>query len=135
MPSALAISPDSRILALASANVIHLWSLADKKPVGTITGHGFIINGLAFCPDGRLLSASSDQSVKLWSVPDGRLAATLRGHDEEVYSVAVSSDGKLAASADERGGVVLWDLQKGVQLRTLADGSLQAPKEPPRVAR
>lgn len=124
--SAMAISADGKLLALASGNVIQLWSLADKKPAGTITGHGFIINGLAFCPDGRLLSASSDQSVKLWSVPDGRAAATLRGPAREMYGVAVSSDCKIAASGDEDGGVVLWDLQKGTQLRELVDAATPA---------
>ncbi|MGE5235433.1 MAG: WD40 repeat domain-containing protein [Acidobacteriota bacterium] len=119
--SSLAISPSGSVLAVATGPAITLWSLPERRQLGSLSGHGSPVNQLAFCPDGRLLSASSDDSIKLWSVSDRKLLATLRGHTAEVYGVAASPDGRLAASSDRSGVVVLWDLETKTQRLVFVD--------------
>ncbi len=68
--SAVAFSPDSKILAVGRLNsTIDLWNIESDNCVQTLAGHQNYILSIAFSPDGTLLAtASNDGAVKLWSV-------------------------------------------------------------------
>ncbi|MBI5052341.1 MAG: PD40 domain-containing protein [Chloroflexi bacterium] len=67
--SALAFSPDGKLLAVSAEKTITLWDVALQKEVGAISGHTDRINSLAFSPDGRTLASSSnDDTVRLWRI-------------------------------------------------------------------
>jgi len=91
-------SPDSRMLASASADkTIKLWK-ADGTLLKTLTGHRDKVWDVSFSPDGQMLaSASEDNTVKLWRL-DGTLLKTLK-HSAPVYQVRFSPDGQMLASA------------------------------------
>jgi len=65
---AVAFSPDGKLVAAGGANnVAQVWTVADAKPVATLSEHTGWITGLAFSPDGKLLATSSaDQRVRVW---------------------------------------------------------------------
>jgi WD40 repeat protein len=137
---ALAISPDSKLLAAAQWDdsgggppgfTVRLWNLATGRPVGSRlradTGPNNGVNEVAFSPDGRLLAtADSNDTVELWNLAAGKLVGDLEADGSSgVNGVAFSPDGKLLASADDDGTVRLWDSATG----RLA-GVLPADREP-----
>lgn len=68
---ALALSPDGRLIATASAreNVVRLWSPATGKLLGVLDGHRDPVEALAFASDGRrLASGSQDGTAVVWDV-------------------------------------------------------------------
>lgn len=68
--SALAFSPDGKILAGASAGNLILWDMTTFKVINIIQGQSKTIYTLSFSPDGKSLLSSSleDNLVKLWQV-------------------------------------------------------------------
>jgi WD40 repeat protein/DNA-binding CsgD family transcriptional regulator len=120
---AVAFSPDGALLAIGDAeSKIHLWQMADSKPLLTCEGHTSWIRSIAFSPDGQLIaSGSDDRTVRLWDVNTGQCCKTLQGHRSWVRSVTFSPDGQLIASGSEDHAVRLWDATTG-QCRTVLLG-------------
>ncbi|MCT7971508.1 AAA-like domain-containing protein [Laspinema sp. D5] len=108
--SSVAISPDGKTIATASADQsIKLWS-----PKGTLLhslkGHEADIRRVAFSPDGNIVaSSSSDRTVKLWRI-DGTELATFRGHTAGVWGLSFSPDGSTLVSSSSDKTVKLWRL-------------------------
>jgi RNA polymerase sigma factor (sigma-70 family) len=76
----LAFSPDGRLLASGSWEVVQVWEAATGKERVRFAGHKGEVNALAFLPDGRtLVTGGFDGSAIFWDVTgrrkDGRLAA------------------------------------------------------------
>jgi WD40 repeat protein len=102
--TALAVSPDGRWLASASADqTIRLWDTNTWQTVHLLRGHDVGAAALAFSPDGQLLaSAAPDARLRVWEIVSGGLLVTF--HAPTGFSaVTFSPQGKLiaAASRDE----------------------------------
>jgi WD40 repeat protein len=112
--SDLAFSPDSRTLAVATADLkIRLWDVRTHRQVGKpLSGHRDLITNLAFSPDGHLLaSTSQDRTVMLWDLRTHRqLGQSLTGHTATVTHVAFSPDGRTLATSSLDKTVRLWDV-------------------------
>ncbi len=110
--SALAISPDGRLLASGAGYEdpsIRVWDAATGRLVARLEGHSQLVSKLAFSRDGRrLISASADQSIRIWDTNTWNKANVLRGHRAEVQAVAISETGHLLASASNDGDLMLW---------------------------
>lgn len=100
--SALALSPDERILAVsygilmgATQREVHLLDAATGEPLSRLNGHTGNVFAVAFSPDGSLLAAAAQidanemlagklkeirqqESIRIWRVADGRLVADVR---------------------------------------------------------
>ncbi|MCI0746321.1 MAG: protein kinase [Verrucomicrobia subdivision 3 bacterium] len=112
--SAMAISPDSRVIATGLgyyARTIKLWNPESGEQLGELTNHQAAIFTLAFSPDGALLaSGSQDQTIRLWNTKTWGEVATLRAHEDEVFSLAFSADGRRLISGGKDGSVRLWQI-------------------------
>ncbi len=82
----------------------------------------------AFSPDGKyVLSGGPDAIVRLWDVASGKEVKTFLGHKAGILhggvcSVEFSPDGKYAVTnAYNDGNVILWDIEKGVEVRRFSD--------------
>ena len=108
--SAIAFSPDGKLLASANDRTVRLWNV-ETGQFQTVKGG---VASVAFSPDGKLLaSASNDRTVRLWNVETGQTQAVLEGHSDGVASVAFSPDGKLLASGSYDGTIRFWEDVQG----------------------
>ncbi|MEA5567567.1 AAA-like domain-containing protein [Anabaena sp. UHCC 0399] len=121
---AVAVSPDSSLIASASIDkTIKLWR-RDGTAVVTLLGHQGAVRAVAFSPDGQILaSASEDGTIKLWKRHDTdalwRVSKTFKGHTASVWGVAFSPDGQFLASVGWDRTVRFWQ-QDGTLLRTFS---------------
>ena len=113
---AMAFSPDSTTLAIASQEGIYLWKFriaAADEPTLIPGGLRGFKNVLTFSPDGTILVGSDMEVwntwIKLWDVETGRNLGILSGHTEPVETLVFSHDGKTLASGSDDGTVLLWD--------------------------
>ena len=116
---AMAFSPDSATLAIASQGTIYLWKFRTEpadEPIAIPGGlHGFR-TVLTFSPDGTILIGSGMEGwsnpIALWDIERGKTLGILSGHTEPVETLLFSHDGKTLASGSQDGTVLLWDWEK-----------------------
>jgi WD40 repeat protein len=67
---AVAVSPDGTLLATCgNDNLVKLWSIAERKLVGELTGHTCHVYNVSFHPEGRhLVSCDLKGDVKHWEL-------------------------------------------------------------------
>ena len=126
--TALAVSPDGRILASGSGQedpTIHVWDAATGRLLRQIAGHTGCLCRLIFTKDGhRLISAAADQTIRSWDTAAWTELEVLRGHTGSVDGVAISETAQLIASVSSNGDLVLWKNETpGV-----GDGYLRLPE-------
>ena len=129
--SALALSPDGRLLASGSGfedPTIRIWEAATGLLIRPLDGHTGWVGKLAFSKDGRrLISAASDQSIRFWDTATWTETKVLRGHSDEIHGVAISEAAQLVASAGKDGNLMLWQ----AEWKSATDGYLRLPESLP----
>ncbi|WNZ23215.1 protein kinase [Leptolyngbya sp. NK1-12] len=133
--TALAVSPDSELIASGSADkTIQLWSLETGELLYTWTGRSFrhsqghqdTITALIFSPNSRvLISSSADGTIKQWDLETGELFSSLPSHGWGVSALALSPTEPLLVSGSDDGLIQLWDLETEALIATIAQ--LQQP--------
>lgn len=125
--NAVAISPDSNVLAAGSGGGVVLWHIGDDKkgPGPSLEGENTAeVNGLAYSPDGKsVVAAHGDGVLRRWTVADQTLAAKIPAHTGAALCVAISPDGKQIASGGEDKTVRVWDAATGKESTRLAGHS------------
>jgi WD40 repeat protein len=116
--TAVAFSPDGRILATASdIGVVRLWSVATHRQIGepiTALAGRNAVDSIAFSPHGAILAVTGNGGlVTLWNVAThhqvGRpITATPGG--SVTAAVIFSPNGSVLATADSDGTARLWDV-------------------------
>jgi len=107
-------SPDGRLIASRSIDIIELWDIETSRLLRKLEGHAYNINSISFSPDGKkIVSSSNDESVKVWDVQTGDCLMTLNGHTYNVMYALFSPDGKWIVSASADKTARLWDAETG----------------------
>ncbi|MFO0964748.1 MAG: WD40 repeat domain-containing protein [Gemmataceae bacterium] len=119
----IAISPDSKLLALAERNdgsrmAITIYDAAKGTPIKTWR-HSSQVWALAFARDGRsLLVGGTDNHIHWIEVATGKPRLDLDGHKNAIASLTLAPDGlTLLSGAWDNGRI--WDLLSGETLETL----------------
>lgn len=122
---ALAFSPDSAMLASASADqTVCLWEPGNGGVVCVLRGHKGAVACVAFSPDGRrILSRCEDKTVCLWEVKTGHLLGSHKRHEHGVSAVTFSSDDQQVVSYSGLAldtNFLLWNTPRCVRMAQLA---------------
>ncbi|XP_052086696.1 bromodomain and WD repeat-containing protein 3-like isoform X1 [Mytilus californianus] len=69
--------------------------------------------------DRYVLTAVTDCTLKVWDSRSGKLLHILKYHEDEVFVLECSPwDPRVILSAGHDGHVILWDIQKGVKIKS-----------------
>jgi len=122
----LAISPDSRILAVfgyMKVMLIDLSSGAEQRRVAeSNTSYGGTHSGfLAFSPDSAILAVIFQDVVKLYDVATGEEEGTIPAAKPE--AIVISPDGRYLYAAEFGGEISVWDIATRTRVRSLGDKS------------
>lgn len=116
--SALAFSPDGRLLATASADAtVKVWNVSSGALGRTLEKHYQDVTALVFTRRGRILAAASkDHSVSLWDPETGVFLLEVPQEDAP-DSVVFDAPGEFfASSANDL--VTVWNARTGSRLRS-----------------
>jgi WD40 repeat protein len=113
--TAVAFSPDGKLLAAGCYRQVTLWNVGRSEPVRILTDFLGTVDDVRFSPDGKLLAVAGGQpsakgDLRLFRTSDWKLLAVLRGHDDVVFDVAFDPAGKLLASASFDKTVRIWNV-------------------------
>jgi WD40 repeat protein len=106
--AALAFSPESGALAVASGKSISIWNPSDGAMLREITQHTDTVTCIAFGPDGRLASGSTDKTIRL-RVPSRDKCDWERETETAVRALAWSPEGARIAWGGDDHDVHVWD--------------------------
>jgi WD40 repeat protein len=122
--SALAYSPDSRSVAIGTADSIRLWDIRGGVEIARLSNRSGDVTRLAFSPDGgHLASAGRDWPILIWTLSGQRIELALNGHTAGVNALGYSTDGKTVLSASEDGTLRLWNAADGQAIASLTENT------------
>ena len=124
-PHEAAITPDFatlvffpvRVLGRVNGDVLHAYDVAQRKPLGKLALDVFT-GCMAVASSGRQVAACVDKKVVLWNPTTSAVSRTFEGHEVNTSAAAFTEDGRLLVTADEDGGVRVWDVASGAQRAT-----------------
>lgn len=119
--TAIAYSPDGKLLALGQYQKVLLVDPATGHIVRTLEGTAGSVTSLRFTPDGKgLLSAAGEPGLfgeaVLWDPATGKPIRTFRGHSDSLYAAELSHDGVFLATAGYDKVIRIWDAETGEEI-------------------
>jgi hypothetical protein len=131
--TAVAWSPDGRLLARGSTAQVFLWHSVTGEELTPLPAAPGQVLGLSFSPDGRFLAAATGDlaeplkpsEVTVWEVASRKEVLAFREHTSLAQSVAFAPEGaagargRRVASSAYDGTIKLWDAFTGKVEHTL----------------
>ncbi len=106
------------------AGTIHEKHLASRGGLVDWMAHNGDIHQVRFSPvDMRVATTSRDAQVLVWDGRTGAFLQRLLGHDSCPWAVTFSPSGRLLATGDDRGRLILWDLDEGRSIASFQAGN------------
>jgi WD40 repeat protein len=129
MATALAFSPDGKLLASVCSEELLLWDAGTGKVLRRLHAHA--VGGVDFTPDGKTLLALLEDEVGLWDVVTGKQLNSLPLPASGILKVSclrVSPDGKVVALVADSISVPLLEIVTGKALNvfTIAGADVTA---------
>lgn len=116
IPSAIALSPDGRKLALVGkmSGSVEIYDRATSRLEQTLS-HADLVFHMVWRPgnSNQLATSSRDNKVFLWDAGTGEQLHLLQGHEGISPLLAFHPSGKLLASTSRDFSVRFWDVESG----------------------
>jgi WD40 repeat protein len=121
------LSPDGKLLAVATRDEITVLERMSGKPLGKVGGMPLGVPLLALTADGKTLAYGTGQSIVLAEMPSGNTLQTLAPAEGELQrgrSLSFSANGKVVAVGEDRYGAKVmprahvWNVADGKHLGT-----------------
>jgi WD40 repeat protein len=132
LPTGVAFSPDSRILAYQANNLrsVRLWDISMNRYIAALKCRGAY--RVEFSRDGKTLVAVATEQVRIWNLAGASEKQVLKGHAAAVSSVVFSPEGKLLATSGRDHKLKIWDpntctLLKELEFSTPVEGLSFSP--------
>jgi WD40 repeat protein/serine/threonine protein kinase len=111
--NAVALSPDGRLAATASANDVSLWDTAGGRNVAVLK-HKQRVRDVAFSPDGKLVATGGDdRAAHLWYAATGQPVGPPLPHRDAVVVLAFRPDGQALVTGSKDRTARLWQVATG----------------------
>ena len=122
--TALAYSPDGKMLAVSGNREILLHTLDGSAPPKRLSGLSDSILSLAFSRDGSLLVAGGGTparfgEIQFWDLPAGKLRRSVTMTGDTVFGVSLSPDGTRVAAGCTDNTVRILDAATGKELNKM----------------
>lgn len=117
----LAITPNGQMIISGGQDAtIRLWDFSSGKEVHKFIGHEGPVYNISVMQDGKhfVSVADKDLAVKIWNIENRELVSSLAPNSAHVTAVAVSPDQRFIVTGGEDGFARIWDIDRGVLLRT-----------------
>jgi WD40 repeat protein len=115
----VALSPNSKVLAVAHSLGVYLYDAESLQPIQSIEIN-ILATSVAFSPDSNYFAAAlQDGSIRIWKTQNGEPVRTIEGHGDMVRIVIFSPDGNLLASGSVDGTLRLWRTSDGSLVKVL----------------
>jgi WD40 repeat protein/serine/threonine protein kinase len=115
---ALAFSGDGRTLASASDatdRTVRVWDVEGGTETARLSGHADTVHTVGWLPDRRtLVTASEDRTARVWhtTLRTNDAVAPFGDEPAKVVAAALTQSGTTLVTADARGGVRFWSVEK-----------------------
>ncbi|CDS39413.1 WD repeat containing protein 3 [Echinococcus multilocularis] len=112
--TALATTPDNRLIAVAMVNLhVDIYFTDSFKRVHSLYGMSAPVSCMDVSEDSRLLlTGSGDKTVRLWELQFGNCVRRFVQHTDPITAVRFMHGSTLAFSADLGGIIREWDVKK-----------------------
>lgn len=108
--TALAVDPQGKFVAVATATALVLLDLTDGRELKRYGPLAAPLSAVAVSPNGKWLAAGDDAgSVRVWLTGEAKAKFTLTGHTGGVRSVALKDGGRWVLTGGADHALRLWD--------------------------
>ena len=115
--SALALSPDGKMIAVGYKSHIGLFSVHTGEMINTLKGFYGRIQAITYSIDGNILAIILDDGrVFVWDLPKHTLLSAFQASQQNSDSISISSDNRYVATTGDGIYIQLWELRKGLNI-------------------
>ncbi len=131
---AYAISPDGKLIVIATPEKLEIWNRFSRKVLKTlVTNPPSLlckrIPRLKFTPDGKKIISNYEVNTQkirtfqhhIWDSSTGKLEQTLQTEKMSIYGFAITFDSKFIIAAADRTKLGIWEIATGKFVREIAD--------------